>query len=96
MIEAVYEELRGIGVVRSSDDFSSSWLGKERSYMRCLRAKQRKPSATALATCAVRLLKSVDGLKYNMAPSMAVRSQRMRKLADRCLEQILVEGARRR
>ena len=39
MIETIYEELRGIGVVRSSDDFSSSWLGKERSYMRCLRAK---------------------------------------------------------
>ncbi len=49
MIEEIFEQLKDLGAVSSTDDFSTQWLGRERSYMRCLRAKQRDPSAQVLA-----------------------------------------------
>ena len=94
LIETVYGELRDIGVVRSSDEFSKSWLGKERSYMRCLRAKHREPSLKALATCAVRLLKTADGLSKSETPVVLAKGTQLRRLANRCLEEILTEGLR--
>ena len=94
MIETIFEELREIGAVNSSDEFSTKWLGRERSYLRGLRAKQRAASPSVLATCAVRLLKTADGLNINRLPPAKTRSVQLRTLANRCLEQILAEGAR--
>ena len=95
MIETVFEELRGIGAVRSSDEFSTKWLGRERSYLRGLRAKQRNPSPTVLATCAVRLLRTADSFSAMRAMPTLDKHKQLRVLANRCLEQILAEGARR-
>lgn len=95
MLEKIFEELCELGAVRSSDEFSIKWLGKERSYMRCLRSKQREPSLKALATCAVRLLMTADCVKRGQASMMVEKSARLRMLASRCLDQILTEGARR-
>jgi hypothetical protein len=50
LIEFIFDELRLIGAVKSSDNFSMHWLGRERSYMRSLREKRREPSAQVLAT----------------------------------------------
>ena len=95
MIEKIFDELCELGAVRSSDEFSIKWLGQERSYLRCLRSKRREPSLKALATCAVRLLKTADGLGRSQ-PSYAVeKSMRLRNLANRCLDQILTEGSQR-
>ncbi len=95
MIENIFLELRGIGMVRSRDEFSAEWLGRERSYLRCLRAKQRNPSTKVLATCAVRLLENADQLGKAEAAIAKAKSVELRRLANTCLEQILIEGARR-
>jgi hypothetical protein len=95
MLEKIFDELCELGAVRSSDEFSIKWLGKERSYMRCLRSKQREPSLNALATCAVRLLVSADRMRHGQQASTFDRSARFRSLASRCLDQILTEGSRR-
>ena len=92
MLEKVFDELCELGAVRSSDEFSIKWLGKERSYMRCLRSKQRKPSLNALATCAVRLLMTANVVRRDQALE---KNARLRMLANRCLDQILTEGSRR-
>lgn len=94
MIEEIFDELRTLGAVHSSDEFSRYWLGKERSYLRCLRAKHRPPSLKALATCAVRLLKTADRFGHSNRPIVSARGKQMRNLANRCLEQILVEGTK--
>jgi hypothetical protein len=95
MIENIFLELRGIGMVHSRDEFSAEWLGRERSYLRCLRAKHRSPSTKVLATCAVRLLKNADRLAKAEAAIAKAKSVELRRLANTCLEQILIEGGRR-
>ena len=95
MIEGIFEEMRGIGAVASSDEFSTEWLGRERSYLRGLRAKRRDASPVVLATCAVRLLRTADGLKSAGVPIADAKQLHLRNMANRCLEGILAAGARR-
>ena len=95
MIEGIFEEMRGIGAVASSDEFSTNWLGRERSYLRGLRAKRREASPAVLATCAVRLLRTADGLKNAGLPIAETKQSHLRSMANRCLEGILAAGARR-
>lgn len=89
MIENVYEELKQLGAVRSVDQFSREWLGMERSYMRVMKAKGRKPSAKVIATCAARLrshgkhLMSVDKRGYHLAASA------LNLLADKCISDMI-------
>ncbi len=89
MIENVYEELRRLGAVRSVDQFSREWLGMERSYMRVMKAKGRKPSAKVIATCAARLkshgkhLMSIDRQGYHTAASA------LNTLAERCISDMI-------
>lgn len=91
MIEIVYEELRRLGAVRSVDQFSCEWLGMERSYMRVMKAKGRKPSAKVVATCAARLrshgkhLMSIDRRGYHLAASA------LNTLADRCINDMIAK-----
>jgi len=91
VIEKIFEKLKDLGAVSSTDDFSMRWLGRERSYMRCLRAKQRDPSAEVLAICAVRLLRTADSLSATIPWS---RWESLRSLANTCLEELLSIGAR--
>ena len=91
MIENIFDELKSLGEVRSADEFSMKWLGRERSYMRCLRSKRREPSAQVLATCAVRLLRSADSFEVGLT---ATRREKMRSLANTCLEALLSTGVR--
>ncbi len=91
MIEYIFDELKNLGEVRSTDDFSMKWLGRERSYMRCLRSKRREPSAQVLATCAVRLLRSADSFEAGLT---AIRREKMRTLANNCLDALLSAGVR--
>lgn len=94
MIEKIFEELRDIGIVRSRDQFSAEWLGREKSYLRGLQAKNRKPSVAVLATCAARLVKSADHLSKADAAIAKAKSAELRRLANTCFEQILDEGLR--
>jgi len=89
MIEEIFEQLRDLGAVSSTDEFSMRWLGRERSYMRCLRAKQRDPSAQVWATCAVRLLRYADSLEVTIPWS---RRNSLRSLANTCLDALLSTG----
>lgn len=94
MIEEIFYELKGLGAVRTTDEFSTLWLGREKSYLRCLRAKRRDPSSTALATCAVRLLRSADKLNKGQVLPTSHQGTRFRSLANKCLEGILTIGSR--
>ncbi len=89
MIEMIYEELKAIGAVRSSNDFSRQWLGMEKSCLRCLRAKSRQPSAKALANCASRLKRTVEVLISCDKKQAEVLGQRLATLADGCVDELL-------
>jgi len=95
MIEDIFSGLKQMGAVRSTDEFSTEWLGREKSYMRCMRARRRHPSSTVLATCAVRLLRTADGLSISRLPPAQENGLKLRSLANKCLEEILTQGARR-
>jgi hypothetical protein len=94
MIEKIFEELRDIGIVRSRDQFSAEWLGREKSYLRGLQAKNRKPSVAVLAVCGARLLKNAEQLNKADAAIAKAKSAELRRLATSCFEQILDEGLR--
>jgi hypothetical protein len=89
MIDLIYNELKQLGAVRTYDQFSIEWLGMEKSYMRTVRAKQRQPSAKAIARCVARLqqqgnkLIELDRLGYRNAGT------RLNKLAEACLSDLL-------
>ena len=89
MIETIYEELKEIGAVKSSNDFSKQWLGMEKSYLRCLRSKSRQPSAKALANCASRLKRTVEVLTSCDKKQAELLGQRLARLADGCLDELL-------
>lgn len=91
MIEKIFEQMKDLGAVSSTDEFSVRWLGRERSYLRCLRAKQRDPSAQVWATCAVRLLRSADSLEVKMPWA---KRDSLRSLANSCLDALLSTGVR--
>lgn len=91
-IFSIMAELQVLGLVRCSTDFSIDWLGREGSYIRCLRTKKRRPSAQVLATCAVRLLKLADITGSAKTDGVAVDRQTLRNLANRCLDALLETG----
>lgn len=94
MIENIFEGLRDIGIVRSRDQFSAEWLGREKSYLRSLQYKNRKPSVAVLAVCGARLLKNAEQLNKADAAIAKAKSAELRRLANSCFEQILDEGLR--
>jgi hypothetical protein len=55
IITEIYEELRGVGIVKSKYDFSQYWLGRCQSYTTAIEASGREASADALATLHTRL-----------------------------------------
>lgn len=89
MIESIFDGLRDIGAVTSGTDFSEEWLGMEGSYFRGLKAKQRHPSAKALANCAVRLKKRARMLEVSTYPQVRVAATRYQMLADQCLDGLM-------
>jgi hypothetical protein len=94
MIELIFEELKKNGMVGSSNEFSRDWLRMEKSYMRCLRAKQRSPSSKAMAACATRLRHVSNSLSASNKPNSKAIGQRMASLADSCINSILEAGVR--
>jgi hypothetical protein len=90
----VYDELRNLGVVRSTTEFSERWLGRERSYMTVLKAKQRAPSCSVWANCAVNLLRAADTAGKDRLVKTKRTSRVFRSLASQCLDQVLNEGVR--
>lgn len=94
MIELIFAELKQNGMVSSSNEFSSDWLGMEKSYLRCLRAKQRQPSPKAIAACATRLQRVSRTLTATKKPKAVAAGTRMAELADRCISEILAAGMR--
>jgi hypothetical protein len=91
-IFSIMAAMQDLGLVRCSTDFSIDWLGREGSYIRCLRTKKRMPSAQVLATCAVRLLKLADITGSAKTDGEAVDGQVLRDLANRCLDALLETG----
>jgi hypothetical protein len=88
MIDEVFEELRRIGIVNSSSDFSTDWLGKQESYYRGLRSKQRQPSTHVLVSCACRLQGTGDSLLIYGDDQLRARGRKLKRLARRCFEEI--------
>ena len=89
MIEAIYRELKKLGAVRNRDQFSSEWLGMERSYMRVLRSKQRQPSAKAMARCAARLRRESMHISRIDMRGFGMAAAKLGMLADSCMDDIM-------
>jgi len=88
MIDEVFDELRRIGVVTSSSDFSTEWLGKQESYYRGLRNKNRQPSMHVLVSCACRLQGTGDSLLVYGDDQLRAKGRRLKRLARRCFAEI--------
>ena len=89
MIEYVYAELKKLGAVKTSDEFSCLWLGMEKSYLRTMKAKHRRPSARVLANVAAKLKGNGEVLEKNTDPKVALAGHYMVRMGDRCIEEIL-------
>lgn len=89
MIEAIYEELKTLGAVNSRTRFSEDWLGMEGSYFRGRRTKDLPKSPRALATCAARLKGKSQLLQISSLPEVRRIAQRMDRLAQRCVDELL-------
>lgn len=86
VIETLFVNLKALGAVRSTDDFSVNWLGMDKSYLRCLRARNRNPTPRVLANCNVRLLDLSERLTANHQPSKIRKvGRRLKELADLCV-----------
>lgn len=88
MIEELFLELKESGLVRSGNEFSREWLGMDESYMRCLRAKGRQPSAKVLARCAKRLKQTGDALSGSALQKVFSNGQKCHVLADLCVNEL--------
>ena len=84
----VYDQLRAMGVVSSTDDFSTNWLGMNKSYLRCVRAKGTDPSAKVLAYVVQRLRTSSLALKASAQPKVKAAGRHLAVLAERCADEI--------
>ena len=89
MIEDVYLELKKLGAVKSTDEFSESWLGMEKSYLRTMKAKHRRPSARVLAHVAVKLKLDGQKLVKSANPKVVSAGHYLVLMGDKCIEEIL-------
>ena len=90
MIERIFEELRLLGAVTNTEQFSKDWLGRESSYLRCLRSKRRLASPGSLTTCAIRLKRTGNALVRSPMVAVAEKGQKMVALADRCMAEAII------
>ena len=88
MIDDVYHELCRMGLVSNSSDFSTVWLGRQESYYRGLRSKQRQPSIHVLVSCACRLRGAGDDLLAHGDHQHRASGRKLKRLAHSCLDQI--------
>ena len=89
MLEDVFWELKNSGLVGSGNEFSREWLGMDASYMRSLRAKNRQPSAKALARCANRLKQTGDALSNSTATNVLRKGLKCHALANLCVVELM-------
>ncbi len=61
----------------------------DESYMRGIRAKQRRPSAKVLAKCAVRLNEMAETLSKSPNERARERALHVKMLADQCFAEII-------
>jgi len=94
MIEEIYRELKAAGQVHSSNEFSRDWLGMEESYLRCLRSKQRQPSAKVIVACARKLKDRAECLAASKMQAVSERGLQLRELSRLCLNQLLERDVR--
>ena len=88
MIDHVFDELRNIGVVSNTSEFSTMWLGKHESYYRGLRSKQREPSTHVLVSCACKLQGVGDNFLTYGDSHHKTQGRKLKRLARRCFEEI--------
>ncbi len=92
-IEQIFQELRELGAVKSTDDFSVNWLGMDKSYLRCIRARHREPTVKILAKLSGRLRKaSIEFSDADKPLGMRRVGKRFRQLADICAEKVFAES----
>ena len=54
-INEIYNRLSDIGIVDTKKEFYKDWLNRGESYFRCLKQKNKQPSADTLAICSSKL-----------------------------------------
>lgn len=84
IVEAVRDELRQVGAVKTEAEFCRNWLGKSECYLRTLRFTGGQPSAAALLFCADRLQRLALHLKDNLVVNGAYWAERFGQLAQGC------------
>ncbi|WP_144259686.1 DUF6626 family protein [Methylocystis sp. ATCC 49242] len=91
-IENIFNELKQLGAVRSTNDFSVNWLGMNAGYLHCLRSRDRQPSPRVLAHCSMRLRRASNLLtSVEQPPKVQKVAERMKELAEACAEAVFVE-----
>ena len=88
MIDILFDELRTIGLVTNSCDFSRDWLGRNESYYRGLRSKSRKPSMAVLVACASKMKGLGDSLTVYGDDKIRAKGRKLKRLARRCIDEM--------
>ena len=90
VLNEVFEYLKEIKVVNSESEFSTDWLCRSESYIRCLRFKQAQPSIGTLAICASKLSHYGNTLKAEKKHDRI--SNQLLQLSAACNRQINYES----
>lgn len=63
ILREVFEGLRDLQLVENQFEFSTEWVGKNRTYLSCVAARDLTPSADALLTLMRRLQRKSEEMR---------------------------------
>ena len=86
VLNDVFELLKENKLVKTESEFSTDWLGRSESYMRCLRFHKEQPSAGSIAICASKL--QHYGERLEQVESYAELAHEFLTLSQRCHNEI--------
>ncbi|TAN46115.1 MAG: hypothetical protein EPN26_15795 [Rhodospirillales bacterium] len=86
ILRETHEKLRDLQLVDTQFEFSTDWLGKNKTYLSCVLARDLTPSAEALLTLMRRLNRKADEMQQRYRHSEA---EALRALGKRVWEDLL-------
>lgn len=63
ILKEVFEGLRDLQLVETQFEFSTDWVGKNRTYLSCVAARDLTPSADAFLTLMRRLQRKAEEMR---------------------------------
>jgi hypothetical protein len=88
-LTTVYTVLRDLCLCKSTEHFSTRWLGMEKSYWRGLRSNGRAASAQAVLNCAKNLRVFAEVCQKSLHPAVHALYPRLQQLSDECIQELL-------